>query len=282
MTVSGRGHRPSATGAGPRADGLVAAVLRDERTLLVSSADCDRDPWLTAALPRAVNIGLVPLRADGRTVGVLAFAYGGRLGSRIEQRTVALIERCVALASLALVNAALLQKVSELAATDGLTGAGNRRAFDERLAAECERAGRHGTKLALIMLDVDRFKAVNDSFGHATGDEVLRRVIDLVGALCRSGDLVARYGGEEFAILLPDTGPVEARAFAERVRAAVAGNTDPVPVTISLGVGSWHETVATPADLVGAADRALYRAKADGRNRVVTAPAVGSRAGNAA
>ena len=169
-----------------------------------------------------------------------------------------------------------------LAGTDGLTGLANRRVFDEALETEWRRAAREGTELAVLMLDVDRFKRFNDMHGHAAGDECLRAVAKTVGsAVSRPGDLVARYGGEEFVVLLPRTGLPGAAEIAERVRAAVAacpiGAALETGVTVSVGYagrapmpGTWTGKGASQAaDMVLEADRALYRAKGAGRNRVM-------------
>ena len=250
-------------------DELVAHVLRTGRIVLVGKADAERDPWLAGALPSAVNLGLVPLNADGRVIGVICFVHGLRRGSRMEQRVLSMVERFAAHASLALANANLLQKVVESAATDGLTGAANRRAFDERLRHECELATSRGTPVSLVLMDIDHFKKINDTHGHQTGDEVLRQVVKRTRSRVRPDDLTARYGGEEFALLLPATSIDEACELAERVRQEVAAHPVPVPATVSLGVASWHDGMESPDALVAAADQALYRAKQTGRDRVV-------------
>ena len=260
------------------ADELIAHVLRTGGSVLVGRADPARDPWLAAGLPGAVNLGLVPLNADGRTIGLLCFVHGLRRGSRIEQRVLSMIERFAAHAALALANANLLQKVVESAATDGLTGAANRRSFDERLRAECDLAARRGTTVSLVLMDIDHFKSINDRFGHQTGDEVLRQVVERTRSRVRPDDLTARYGGEEFAILLPGTGTDDACELAERVRQEVAAHAEPVPATVSVGVATWQPGIDSPDALVAAADKALYQAKQTGRDRVVRhqdlAPAV--------
>jgi diguanylate cyclase (GGDEF)-like protein/PAS domain S-box-containing protein len=167
-------------------------------------------------------------------------------------------------------------RLEELATTDALTGLANRRKLDEVLALECRRSQREGRHLALLLLDIDRFKKLNDTYGHQAGDEVLRRLGDILLAHThRAGDLAARFGGEEFVLLLPGADPRQAAALAEKVRHAVEA-TDFEPrgvsrVTLSVGVASVKDLKAgtTPEALVGAADEALYTAKRDGRNRVV-------------
>lgn len=169
-------------------------------------------------------------------------------------------------------------RLARLATEDGLTGLANRREFDQRLAAECRRAARGGTPLALVMVDVDHFKAYNDAYGHQGGDECLRQVAcALAGCLHRPGDLAARYGGEELAAILPGTGRDGALDVARRMRAAVealalphAKSATAPHVTISVGVAAGDTGMAPDAQaLIAAADAALYRAKAQGRNRVM-------------
>ncbi len=172
-------------------------------------------------------------------------------------------------------DAALLQsnaKWEAMATQDGLTGLKNRRAFDERLQAEFQRATQENTSLSLMLLDVDKFKHFNDTFGHPAGDEVLKRVAGLLQSGTRSSGFVARYGGEEFVVLLPDTGLEDALVTAERLRASIEGAYWPQrEVTASIGVASWSQEMTTTAQLVSAADGALYESKGAGRNRVTQA-----------
>jgi diguanylate cyclase (GGDEF)-like protein len=174
-------------------------------------------------------------------------------------------------------------ELARLASQDALTGLPNRRAFDERLAFEWSRAQRDGSSLALLMLDVDRFKEFNDSLGHPAGDACLRHIGQALGdAMARATDLVARYGGEEFAVILPQTNLRGAGKVAERLRAAVEDrriDRAEGVVTVSVG-GSWAspDREGLPEALLDLADQALYQAKHDGRNRVVTRELAGSSA----
>jgi len=169
----------------------------------------------------------------------------------------------------------------ELSATDGLTGIGNRRAFDTELQREVGRAARNAHSLALIMIDVDFFKAFNDRYGHTAGDACLREIAALTeGSLHRPPDFAARFGGEEFAVMLPNTPMEGAREVAERIRRAVlhaARPHDGSPlgrVTISLGVASIAPIPGSkPQTLIDLADAALYQAKRTGRNKVCMAGA---------
>jgi diguanylate cyclase (GGDEF)-like protein len=166
--------------------------------------------------------------------------------------------------------------LSELARLDGLTGLANRRCFDETLTLEWRRATREGTPLSLLMIDVDHFKAFNDSLGHQCGDDCLKRIgAALQSRARRAADLVARYGGEEFVILLPGTPALHAIAIAERVRSTIEAAAIAHPtsihgcVTVSIGVATRHpELNSKAADLLATADRLLYRAKNNGRNQV--------------
>lgn len=162
----------------------------------------------------------------------------------------------------------LARRLEELARTDGLTGCLNHRAFHERLADELARAERYGGPLTLLLLDVDRFKQVNDLHGHPCGDEVLLRLAGVLRSSARAADAAGRVGGEEFALLLPQTGPAEAEALAERLRAEVAALPGPVPVTVSVGLSSFPAPAATGRELLRQADEALYDAKRAGRDRV--------------
>ncbi|MBK8219086.1 MAG: diguanylate cyclase [Myxococcales bacterium] len=176
-------------------------------------------------------------------------------------------------------EAELQQKLFDSSTRDGLTQLYNRRYFDERLVAEIAYARRHATPLCLIMMDVDRFKAINDSLGHLVGDSVLRAVAGEVVRVVRTEDVVARYGGEELVVLARATGHDAGARLAERIRAAIADLdvTPPPPasevkVTISLGVAALDEVPQGAPDsaLVDLADERLYAAKEAGRNRIVT------------
>ena len=170
----------------------------------------------------------------------------------------------------------LLRRLERLSNEDALTGLGNRRRWDERLAAACERARGDGSAVAVILADVDRFKQVNDRYGHAGGDTALREVAALLTRHVRGGDLVARLGGDELAVLLPDTDASRAAHLAERLRSAVGAlqppGFAPGDVTLSLGVAAAAGSQAQPERLMSEADAQLYRAKST-RNAVGAAVA---------
>ena len=235
---------------------------------------------------------LRPMRDLGRAVQRLA---DGDLQARVEER-----RRSPEFALLARVFNHLAQRVDDstrrletqvqertqaleaanaelgrLAATDGLTGLANHRSLHGQLDVEVARARRDGGPLAMVMIDVDHFKAFNDAHGHPAGDAVLAGIGALLRSRLRSTDLAARYGGEEFAVLLPHTGLEAAQGVAEQLVAAARGLRFPgsgvaeVGVTISAGVAHWAGHHESAAELLARADSALYAAKAGGRDRVV-------------
>jgi diguanylate cyclase (GGDEF)-like protein len=214
---------------------------------------------------------IVPLSAGKRPLGVLLMEHPMRAGSRIERRVVGMLERFAAHAALALRNAWLLEEIQHLAATDALTGLANRATFQLTLGSELARARRGGGEVSLVMLDIDHFKALNDTHGHLAGDEVLRGVSSALDACCRSFDTPARYGGEEFAVVLPQTGAEDARDVAERLRAAIGEARVEPGVTVSVGVATFPRDGEDADDLVKAADDALYASKRAGRDRVTAA-----------
>jgi len=169
------------------------------------------------------------------------------------------------------------RRLEVLAHTDPLTAVLNRRALTERLASELERVRRYESQVSLLLIDIDHFKRVNDSYGHLVGDDVLMDVGALLQSAVRAVDVVARYGGEEFVIALPETGVMGATVFAERIRELIEEHAFSLAdgralrLTASVGVASYPTPgVETLEDFLATADQALYRAKAEGRNRVRT------------
>lgn len=161
------------------------------------------------------------------------------------------------------------QRLAALASHDGLTGLKNRRAFDERMVEELARIRRSGQPVSLLLLDIDHFKAFNDSFGHPRGDEVLRAVARLFSRAIRDTDIAVRFGGEEFAIILPNTRLAGAQETGERLRHAIASAAwEDRPITVSVGAATAESPDVTLAEFIEQADRALYRSKQAGRNRV--------------
>ncbi len=156
-----------------------------------------------------------------------------------------------------------------LATTDGLTGLNNHKAFQEFLENEFQLAKKTGQSLSVVLMDVDKFKIYNDSFGHLAGDDVLKGVAKCMQSIVKAPHLVARYGGEEFVLVLVGLDEIESLAFAEEVRFEIEGKSWPNrPVTASFGVSFFHPETETRQDLVEQADQALYASKEGGRNRV--------------
>ncbi len=266
--LAGRGDEAAAAEGDAAGDDIIRTAVASHRTLRVPRVDPGRDPWLSAALPGATNLILLPFYADGAVAGVLVAEHGSRRGSRVERRVLEMLERYASHAALALDNARLLAQVRELADSDGLTGVANRRTFDRTLEQSLTMPALHEAPLSLVMVDIDHFKSVNDTYGHQVGDTVLRQVAGALTKVSRRSDLVARYGGEEFAIVVPGAAAEAAAGFAERLRVAVAGSCDHPAVTASFGIATATEGTSTAEVLIATADAALYRSKQEGRNRV--------------
>ncbi len=161
------------------------------------------------------------------------------------------------------------RSLEALATTDGLTGLCNHRAFQQKLAAEFDRSARYHTPLSLLLIDVDKFKPFNDTYGHPAGDEVLKQVASLLQSAARTTDCVARYGGEEFVVILPETDENGALEAAERIRLAIEqAPWQKRSITISAGLASMRLDTSNPAMLIEEADKALYVSKEFGRNCV--------------
>ena len=218
------------------------------------------------------GVAAVPVLARGRLFGVISVERRRAFrGPELDELA------GVARQASSAVEATFLHEESKrLSLTDGLTGLWNRRQFELRVAQELERAARFGERFALVIIDLDNFKRVNDTYGHLVGDAVLVATAERLVEGTREVDTVARFGGEEFVLLLPQTELPGALKVAEKVREEVAGQpveTDagPLAVSLSAGVACHPDDGTTLAQLLAAADGALYRAKAAGKNRVVHA-----------
>ena len=216
-----------------------------------------------------------PLRFRNRLQGALiAVGERGAFDASVE-RVISLISNQAA-AAIDLIE--LVETNRVLALHDGLTGLLNRRAFDESLARTVAQSSRGGQPVSLLLLDLDHFKVLNDSWGHSVGDQALQATSSEIRAQIRAADMGARYGGEEFAIILPDTDGAAAFRLAERLRKALADRAisvgrDQIRITASLGVSASDLGYETPEELIRSADEALYASKETGRNRTSLAGA---------
>jgi diguanylate cyclase (GGDEF)-like protein len=252
-------------------EGLSGWVVRHNQAQLVNDMVHDprvaQVPGTEEEEPQASII--VPLNVRGKVTGVVCL---DRMNGRtFDERELEPARLCANLAAIAIHNARTYEEMERQAISDGLTGIHNYRHFHESLKAEVRRAGRYGECFCLLMMDLDHFKAVNDTIGHQKGDDVLRAVAGVLRSCSRESDYLARYGGEEFAMILPRTTLDEAQTLAERIRVSVSaldpGHPD-LHVTVSIGVAAFPESAEDSDGVIGAADSALLRAKAQGRNRV--------------
>ena len=256
-------------------DAIIRRAWERRELLPVKRISPEGNPLLTAALPNAHNLLVSPMIADGRPVGAIVVEHRSRTVFGVERRVASVLGQFSAVAALNLRNAVLLRHVQDLAEQDSLTGAANRRMFQRTLerTLEAQPTGETGAEriTAVLFIDLDDFKIVNDSMGHAAGDELLVAVTDRIRGLVRQGDLVARLGGDEFAILTGDLPDLRrSRAMAERlvrdlrVPYVLSGKT--VTVTASIGIASARDAGSDAQEVVRNADVAMYMAKANGKS----------------
>jgi two-component system cell cycle response regulator len=258
----------SAAGQGSALFGL---AVRSAGATLVMRLDPVRDPWLDALLPNARRLVVLPVgRLGGDAVWLVFECAPG--GGRVERRMLSSATQAAATGALALSRAELLQQAERAAAIDGLTGVANRRTLDAALAALQRQWAGQGVGFAVVLLDVDRFKVVNDQHGHQVGDRVLQSVARRLAQAARPQDLPARYGGEEFCLLLPDTDQRTAARIAQQLCTTLRETREPIGVTASFGIAAVPENASSAQAAVAAADDALIMAKETGRDRVVPAP----------
>ena len=272
--LAGRGLSPEIADA---VYGVAGWVM--ERGGEFMAADLRRDPRVThGAIGSVVAL---PLSCRGRRVGVL-LGLDRTASSREPRLTAATLRALYVLlepASVALNNAVQLERAEALSVTDDLTQLYNSRFLNSVLRREAKRASRSGRPLSLVFVDLDGFKAVNDTYGHLFGSRALVEAAAVMKGSARETDIVARFGGDEFALVLPDTGREGACAVAERVRERIAahpflaGDGLDVRLTASVGVATLPDVAASADELVRAADQAMYQVKETGKNGVQTAAA---------
>jgi diguanylate cyclase (GGDEF)-like protein len=223
----------------------------------------------------AIDPVCTPLAGQNRLMGVLG--VDGVSGILKREDVIILLYMVGGQTATAIDRASRYHHIKLLSLTDGLTRLLNRRALNDRLQQEFGRTRRYGSYLSLMMLDIDHFKDINDTYGHQQGDVILRGLAETLTEGSRRSDILARYGGEEFIMVLPETPLSNARQLAERLRMRVASRPfhlttgQSLTITISIGVATFpHPEITDEEDLIEVADRALYRAKREGRNRVCT------------
>lgn len=222
-------------------------------------------------LPNLDRITIYPFLIEDRVIGIFMLGFNKTNISEYEKNVLEILTNQT---SIAISNAMLFEKVNLMATTDGLTGVYNHRFFQEKLSEELERAIRYNEKLVFMLLDIDFFKKVNDTYGHPVGDLVLKNISQCLKAEARKVDIVARYGGEEFAVIMVQTGKEGGLKFAERLRETIQKKEilfsgGKLNVTTSIGLACFPEDAKDKSRLIEKADKALYKAKKTGRNRVV-------------
>jgi diguanylate cyclase (GGDEF)-like protein/putative nucleotidyltransferase with HDIG domain len=213
------------------------------------------------------TMAYLPLIAKGRAIG--SFIVASKLPGAYSQRHIKLLEQLASQIAMPLENSQLYAKAEKKARVDELTRLLNRRSLDEMIDSEIGRHSRYGGVFTLAILDLDSFKSFNDSYGHLSGDKLLRDVGHIIKSAIRNVDLAFRYGGDEFAILLPQTQISDALQVLERVREKIGKIVDSgdIHVTSSIGLASWPDDGISHTDIIAAADSTLYRAKRNGGNR---------------
>jgi len=250
--------------------GLLARVCKAGEPVSINDIDRRDDYTPLAADTRSVM--LVPLVSHGSVNGVLA-AESNAVG-HFKEKHVQMLSVVARSAALALENAELHKRTEELTIIDQLTETYNYRFFVQKLEEEKRRAVRYDLPLSLLMVDIDWFKKLNDSYGHEVGNVVLHGLSAIIKKCIRDVDIFVRYGGEEFAVILPQTPRCEAERIGERIRSQIeaamidVGAGKRVRVTVSVGVSSFPENGKSHEELVSVTDQALYRAKGEGRNLV--------------
>lgn len=227
-----------------------------------------------ALMTSAASIMVVPMTSHNMTHGLL-LAESGQI-DRYSERDVQMLTIVARSAALAIENSELHKRMEELTTIDELTETYNYRYFVQKLQEEKKRALRYDVPVSIIMVDIDWFKKLNDTYGHEIGNIVLRELSRIVKRCIRDVDIFARYGGEEFVVILPQTPQIEASQIGERIREQVeatiidAGPAGKLKITVSVGVSSFPENGRSQEELVSVADQALYRAKGSGKNLVCT------------
>ncbi len=258
----------------PRPDGLTYTVARSKQTILVD--DMHGHPLFQTAPAswRGAIVG-IPLKSEEAVVGVMNMSL--QPGRKFSPSELRLLDLLASQAAVAIVNARLHQSMSREAMSDMLTGLPNRRALDARLENEVQRAERYGHQFAVLMMDLDGFKAINDTYGHDVGDRVLRDFARFLAEGKRSSDFLARYGGDEMAMIMPETDGNSAAQLAGLIKQRMEKFVPVLPdgakplLGISGGIAVYPNHAKTASDLLRVSDEALYRAKRHARGSFLQA-----------
>jgi diguanylate cyclase (GGDEF)-like protein/PAS domain S-box-containing protein len=255
-------------------EGAVGHVAQTREPLLIPDYQTWEGSLPDFASAQARGVMAVPMVVRGKLVGVIVLA-DYHTGRQYNESDISLLTLYAQQAAIAIDNAQLYDKAQHLATIDPLTGINNRMQLFELGWVEFARARRYGSDLSAMMMDIDYFKRINDTYGHATGDQVLEFLAGIFTQNLRDSDILGRYGGEEFVILLPETNIEAASSTAERLRIQIAetpfhSKDGKISITISIGVVDLQDDIPDLASLIDCADTAMYIAKNKGRNRICT------------
>ncbi len=260
-------------------EGIAGWVAQNAEPLLIS--DAYSDPRFTPTADRKTNVRTqsiicVPLKSKGKVLGVIEII--NQLESRsFRIEDLSLLKTLADYAAIAIENARFFHKVQELTITDDMTNLFNSRYLQQQVDVEIQRARRYKDKFSMVFFDLDRFKSVNDTYGHLIGSKVLRETADIVRSCLREVDVPTRYGGDEFVLLLPATDREQALAVTKRMRDAInafdfaADEGLNIKLTASFGIATYPDDARTKVDIIRLADNAMYHVKETTRNGIATA-----------
>ena len=251
---------------------LLDMSVKNKQHVYISDVRNYRSPIMPFKTEHIDSVFVLPMIYEKNLLGILALLL--EKTNALSPHQIDLLRVLGNQASTSIANAKFHAEIERLAVTDGLTGLYNHRHFQERLALEFHRLERFSEPISLLLIDIDHFKKINDTYGHPVGDSVLKRVADIIKSTIRNIDIPARYGGEEFAVILLGTDSTGAMKMGERLRKAVmnekfSSEKNTFHVTISTGISTYSTDITKKEDLIQNADKALYHAKRTGRNKSV-------------
>ncbi len=251
---------------------LLEMILNNKEPVYISDVRDYRSPLMPFKTEKAGSLFVLPMLFEKEILGILVFIF--EKTNALTTHQTELLKVLGNQASMSIANAKFYEEIERLAVTDGLTGLYNHRHFQEKLSQEFNRVERFSDPLSVLIIDIDHFKKINDTYGHPVGDVVLRRVAEIIRKTIRNIDIAARYGGEEFAAILIGTDSKGALKMAERLRSTVAdekfySEKNDFRVTISIGISTYLRDIRKKEEIIERADKALYAAKRNGRNQCV-------------